>query len=64
MVDKNSAGRYIASRNVRVKPEARKDPDVEQLARAFISIAQGLAEKKAAAEQIPVKKVGKGDAVP
>ena len=63
MTDKN-LGRPAASRNVRVTPEFRAKPDVEKLARAFISIAKGLAEKNAAKEQPDAGDGGKGDGVP
>lgn len=40
----------MASRNVRVTPEFRKDPDIEQLRRALIAVAISIAQKKEAEE--------------
>ena len=64
MADRQRQMRAAASRNVRIKPEFREEPDIEKLARAFISIAKGLAEKKATEEHTPTDNGGKGDAVP
>jgi hypothetical protein len=50
-MDKQKVSHDAKSRNVRVSPEFREEPDIEKLARAFISIAKGLAEKKAAEER-------------
>lgn len=40
----------MASRNVRVTPEFRQDPDIEQLGRALIAVAISIAQKKEAEE--------------
>ena len=64
MADRQRQMRAAASRNVRIKPEFREEPDIEKLARAFISIAKGLAEKKAAEAQASANNGEKGDAVP
>lgn len=38
----------MTSRNIRVIPVFREEPDIEKLGRALIAIAKGLADKKAA----------------
>jgi hypothetical protein len=43
----HSRGRPAASRNVRVTPEFREKPDIEQLARVLLNIADKLKEKPA-----------------
>ena len=63
-MERQKSGRPVASRNVFVTPEFRKEPDIEKLVRAFISVAKGLAEKKAAEEQAAGGNGGKGDGVP
>jgi len=49
---KHTQPRISASRNIHVAPEFHKNPDIEKLGLAFISIAKGLAEKKAAQEEL------------
>jgi len=49
---KHRQTRPSASQNIQVAPEFHKNPDIEKLGLAFISIAKGLAEKKAAQERI------------
>lgn len=44
----------MASRNVRVTPEFRPDPDIEQLGRALIAVAISIAQKKEAEEAAKV----------
>jgi hypothetical protein len=65
MILKQTAGRPMSSRNVRVVPEFNKDPDIEKLGRALISLAKNLAEKKKSDElALNAKKPladGKGD---
>ena len=56
--------RTVASRNVRVRPELRKQPDVEKLARALIAIAKNIAEKKSPVESASNGNGGEGDGVP
>ena len=51
-MDNKKMGRPIASRNVRVTPEFRENPDIEKLAHALIAIAKSIAEKKMAEEHI------------
>lgn len=50
MLNQKKQGRPIASRNVRVTPEFRQDPDIEQLGRALIAVAISIAQKKEAEE--------------
>ena len=40
--------RSVASRNVRVTPEFRENPDIAKLARALLAIAQKLSENEPA----------------
>ncbi len=44
-------GRPLASRDVRVTPEFRDNPDIEKLARALIAVAASIAQKKEAEEK-------------
>ena len=60
-------GRPMASRDVRVTPEFRDNPDIEKLGRALIAVALSIAQKKEAEEaakttQTPVSD-SKGDGV-
>ena len=59
-------GRPMASRDVRVTPEFRDNPDIEKLGRALIAVALSIAQKKEAGEaktaQAPVSD-DKGDGV-
>lgn len=60
-------GRPMASRDVRVTPEFRDNPDIEKLGRALIAVALSIAQKKEAEEaektaQTPVND-NKGDGV-
>ena len=60
-------GRPMASRDVRVTPEFRDNPDIEKLGRALIAVALSIAQKKEAEEvakttQTPVND-DKGDGV-
>lgn len=50
MLNQKKQGRPMASRNVRVTPEFRPDPDIEQLGRALIAVAISIAQKKEAEE--------------
>ena len=56
----------MASRDVRVTPEFRDNPDIEKLGRALIAVALSIAQKKEAGEaktaQAPVSD-DKGDGV-
>ena len=45
-------GRPIDSRNIRVVPKFREEPDIEKLGRALISLATVLAEKEKADQGI------------
>ena len=63
MAKKPRRGRPIGSRNIRVTPEFRKEPDIEKLGRALIAVAMRIAEKKAAEEQSSSVS-GKGDGMP
>ncbi len=44
-------GRPLASRDVRVTPEFRDNPDIEKLARALIAVATSIAQKKEVEEK-------------
>ncbi len=60
MAEKKKRGRPMASRNVKVTPEFRENPDIELLGRALIAVAISIAQKKEAEEaakaaQIPSK---------
>ncbi len=48
--DQKSRGRPMTSRNVRVTPEFRENPDIEKLGRALIAVALRIAEQKQAEE--------------
>ncbi len=48
--NKKSRGRPMSSRDVRVTPEFRENPDIEKLARALIAVAISIAQKKEAEE--------------
>lgn len=50
MMDKKKRGRPMASRDVRVTPEFRENPDIEKLGRALIAAAISIAEKRKAEE--------------
>lgn len=50
MLNQKKHGRPMVSRNVRVTPEFRQDPDIEQLGRALIAVAISIAQKKEAEE--------------
>ena len=54
MLNQKKQGRPMASRNVRVTPEFRPDPDIEQLGRALIAVAISIAQKKEAEEAAKV----------
>ena len=75
MTDGQRTGRPAASRNVRVTPEFREQPDIEKLGRALIAVAKSIAAKKMAEEQAlndnpfnedtkESSNGGKGDGVP
>ena len=44
--DNQQFGRKVISRNVRVTPDFRKEPDIEKLGEVFMALAKTLAEKK------------------
>lgn len=50
----------MVSRNVRVTPEFRQDPDIEQLGWALIAVAISIAQKKAAEEAAQAVKKSSG----
>lgn len=50
MLNQKKQGRPMASRDVRVTPEFRKEPDIEKLGRALIAVAMRIAEQKQAEE--------------
>lgn len=49
-MDKRKRGRPMSSRNVKVTPEFREQPDIEKLGRALIAVAMRIAEQKQAEE--------------
>jgi hypothetical protein len=61
MKKRQKQGRPAGSRNVRVTPEFRKEPDIDKLGRALIAIASHIAEMKKAEEQTLADK---GDVMP
>ena len=63
MKTKQTTGRPIASRNIRVIPEFREKPDVEKLGRALIAIAKMMTGKETAEESTPPVS-GKGNGMP
>lgn len=50
-MDHSKRGRPMASKEVRITPEFRRDPDVEKLGRALIAVAIRIAEQKQAEEE-------------
>lgn len=50
-MDEKKRGRPMASRDVKITPEFRKDPDIEKLGRALIAVAISIAQKKEAEEK-------------
>ena len=60
MLNQKKHGRPMASRNVRVTPEFRQDPDIEQLGRALIAVAISIAQKKATEEAAQAVKKSSG----
>lgn len=59
--DQKSRGRPMASRNVRVMPEFRDEPDIEKLGRALIAVALKIAEQKQAKEDTKEKASNEGE---
>jgi len=57
MIGTKTQNKTTASRNVRVIPEFKENPDIEKLARALLAIANKMAEQE---KQANVK----GDGVP
>ena len=49
-MEKRNRGRPMASRDVKVTPEFRENPDIEKLGRALIAVAIRIAQKKEAEE--------------
>lgn len=50
VMERKKQGRPLASRDVRVTPEFRDEPDIEKLGRALIAVALSIAQKKEAEE--------------
>ena len=61
MMEQRKRGRPATSRDVKVTPEYRKDPDIEKLGRALIAVAMNLAQKKLEEEQAASQSDKKGD---
>ena len=53
MTTRNKRGRPIGSRNVRIVPIFRAEPDIEKFGRALISLATYLTEKEDSDKTIP-----------
>lgn len=51
----------MASRNIRVTPEFRDEPDIEKLGRALIAVALKIAEQKQAEEDAKKKASNEGE---
>lgn len=49
-MEKRKRGRPMASRDVKITPEFRKNPDIEKLGRALIAVAIRIAQQKEAEE--------------
>ena len=64
-MEKRKRGRPASSRDVKITPEFRENPDVEKLARALIAVAISIAQKKEAEEKAAqaLLKDGKGDSM-
>lgn len=50
-MNEKKRGRPMVSRDVKITPEFRRDPDIEKLGRALVAVATLIAEKKRAEEQ-------------
>lgn len=61
MLDKKRRGRPITSRDAKVIPEFREDPDIEKLGRALIAVAMRIAEQKQAEENAKKLQRDEGD---
>lgn len=59
--DQKSRGCPMASRNIRVTPEFRDEPDIEKLGRALIAVALKIAEQKQAEEDAKKKASNEGE---
>lgn len=59
-MERKKRGRTAASRDVRVTPEFRNNPDIEKLGRALIAVALSIAQKKEA-EEAAASGSGEGD---
>lgn len=58
-MEKRKRGRPMASRDVKVTPEFRENPDIEKLGRALIALAIRIAQQKEAEEKAAKK--GRGN---
>ena len=58
-MEKRKRGRPMASRDVKVMPEFRENPDIEKLGRALIAVAIRIAQQKEAEEKAAKK--GRGN---
>lgn len=50
-MEKGKRGRPMASRDVKITPEFRENPDIEKLGRALIAVAIRIAQQKEAEEK-------------
>nr|WP_325239679.1 hypothetical protein [uncultured Oscillibacter sp.] len=60
-MEKRNRGRPMTSRDVKITPEFRENPDIEKLGQALIAAAMNLAEKKRAEEA--TKKGSQGESM-
>lgn len=49
-MEKRKRGRPMTSRDVKITPEFRENPDIEKLGRALIAVAIRIAQQKEAEE--------------
>lgn len=49
-MEKRNRGRPMTSRDVKITPEFRENPDIEKLGRALIAVAIRIAQQKEAEE--------------
>lgn len=60
-MEKKSRGRPMTSRDVKITPEFRENPDIEKLGRALIAVAIRIAQQKEAEEA--AKKGSQGESM-
>lgn len=60
-MEKRNRGRPMTSRDVKITPEFRENPDIEKLGRALIAVAIRIAQQKEAEEA--AKKGSQGESM-